>query len=440
MNIRDALRRLKDSSYWRDIAWLASGNAAAQGIAVVAMPLLTRLYTPADFALQTLFLQVLGFAVVLLTCRFEYFVQLPKQDSDATGLLLLVLSMGVGGSAVATPLFWIFRQTLANWIGTPTLTAWLALVPLTAALMSFSIAVQNFAQRRGQYRLSSASEIVNKASFVGAALAGFWAFKAPAGLMLASAAGAVGKIVWLSRLPRSRSSTRLRLIDLFDQLETGKLGAVRRVAGTYSRLSGSVVISHLLLACTTLIPSIFIVRAYGTESLGQFALASTTLFLPAGLIGNAIGQVYYQRAAERRAARQDFGDLWRATATRLLIVGLPVYGLFALVSRWAYPLIFGPSWVDAGRFASLLSISAFFSFITSPLDRGCLVVRAWAYIPLWHAARVLSTGAVAWVAWRKGWNVEVFVVALVAQMSILYLTDYWAEYRFAIRGALKRAT
>jgi len=435
MNILDTVRRLKASSYWRDIAWLASGNVVAQGIAVVAMPLLTRLYTPTDFALQNLFLQILGFAVVLLTCRFEYFVQLPKQESDATGLLLLVLSMGIAGSAVATPLFWIFRHTLATWIGAPTLTAWLSLVPLTAALMSFSIAVQNFAQRRGQYRLSSSSEIVNKASFVGTALAGFWAFKAPAGLMLASAAGAFGKIVWLTRVPRSGSSARLHLGGLFDQLGTEKFASVRRAAASYSHLSGSVVISHLLLACTTLIPSIFIVRAYGSESLGQFALASTTLFLPAGLIGNAIGQVYYQRAAARRAERKDFGDLWRATARRLLMVGIPVYGLLALLSRWAYPFIFGHSWLDAGRFASVLSISAFFSFITSPLDRGCLVVGAWAYIPLWHAARVLSTGAVAWVAWRNGWNVNSFVVALVAQMSILYLVDYWAEHRFAFSDA-----
>jgi teichuronic acid exporter len=440
MNISDAMHRLRNSSYWRDIAWLASGNATAQAIAVVAMPLLTRLYTPAEFALQNLFLQVLGFAAVLFTCRYEYFVQLPKQESDATGLLSLVLYMGIAGSLIATPLFWIFRHTLANWIGDPMLAAWLVLVPLTAALLSFSIAVQNFAQRRGQYRLSSLSEIVNKASYVGTALAGFWVLKPPAGLMLATAAGSFGKIVWMSALSRSSSRSRLQLIDLLHQGGTARLASLRRTASTYFHLSGSVVISHLLMSCTTIIPAIFIARAYGSDNLGQFALASTTLFLPAGLIGNAIGQVYYQRAAERRAARRDFGDLWRATARRLLWVGVPVYGLLALVARWVYPLVFGPAWIDAGRYASVLSISAFFSFITSPLDRACLVVGAWAYIPLWHAARVLTAGLVAWLAWRHNWSVETFVVALVLQMSSLYLVDYWAEYRFAHRDAGQQAT
>ena len=60
--------------------------------------------------------------------------------------------------------------------------------------------------------------------------------------------------------------------------------------------------------------------------------------------------------------------------------------------------------------------------------------------PLWHAARVLSTGAVAWMAWRNGWSVNAFVGALVLQMCSMFLVDYWAEYRFAISGAGRHAT
>ena len=186
-----------------------------------------------------------------------------------------------------------------------------------------------------------------------------------------------------------------------------------------------------MMSGTAIVPSLFIAREFGTPSLGQFAMAASTICFPTVLIGNAIGQVYYQRAAQLWAVGDNFASLWRITAKRLIFIGLPIYATLVFLSPWLYPIVFGASWVQAGEFASLLSISAFFSFITSPLDRACLVVHAWKYIPAWHAARLLTTGLVAWLSWFIGWAIEEFLQALVLQMSILYLIDYVIQCRFA---------
>jgi teichuronic acid exporter len=429
--IADAFRRLKSSSYWRDIVWLASGNAIAQAIGVAAMPVLTRLYSPADFALQNLFLQATGFAVVLLTWRYEYFVQLPKEDIDAARLLGLVLCVGILGCTIATPLIWLFKDLLTNWMGVTTLKTWLVFVPVTGALISFSIAIQHFTQRRGQYRHSSLSELANKGSYVGTALVGYWILPGPAGLIFSTAASAIGKIIWLSPQWKYGLGIERQCPNFFKPLNPKKLESIRRIASTYWRLSGSMVISHLLLCCTATIPSFFIARVYGNESLGQFALAASTIYLPSGLIGNAIAHVYYQRAAERWSAGKSFCDLWRATAKRLIIVGVPLYTILVFISPWVYPFLFGALWVDAGRYASVMAISAFFSFATSPLDRGCLVVDAWWYVLGWHISRALTTGLVALLAWIYGWDVFLFIIALVLQMSLMYVIDYLANWRFA---------
>jgi O-antigen/teichoic acid export membrane protein len=429
--IADAFRRLKSSSYWRDIVWLASGNAIAQAIGVAAMPVLTRLYSPADFALQNLFLQVTGFAVVLLTWRYEYFVQLPKEDIDAARLLGLVLCVGMVGCTIATPLIWIFKDLLTNWMGVTTLKTWLVFVPVTAALISFSIAIQHFTQRRGQYRHSSLSELANKGSYVGTALAGYWILPGPAGLIMSTAASAIGKIIWLSPQWKYGLGIERQCFSFFKRQNPKKLESIRRIASTYLRLSCSMVISHLLLCCTATIPSLFIARVYGSESLGQFALVASTIYLPSGLIGNAIAQVYYQRAAERWSAGKSFCDLWRTTAKQLIFVGVPLYTILVFISPWVYPFLFGTLWVDAGRYASVMAISAFFSFATSPLDRGCLVVDAWWYVLGWHIGRALTTGLVALLAWIYCWDVFLFIIALVLQMSLMYVIDYWVNWRFA---------
>jgi len=430
--IKEIVGRIRKSTYWRDVAWLASGNAIAQAIGVLALPIITRLYTPADFALQSLFLQVTGFAVILLTWRYEYLIPLPKDDVDAVGLLVFVLCLGMITLSIATPLVLQYQDTIANIIGDPQLSKWLVYVPLTAIFISFSIAIQQFTQRQGKFRQSSSSEVVNKGMYICTALVGNLILPAPNGLMMSTAVGALGKLLWLSGLlirglfESGFHSTRFAA--LVEKIALHRL----QIYKSYSRMSGSMVISHLLQSFAAIIPLLFIARTYGNEGLGQFALVASTIYLPSSLIGNAIGQVYYQRAAAKWSIGESFSDIWLLTAKRLIFVGIPIYTIIALISPWAYPFLFGDKWIEAGRFAVLMTIGAFFSFITSPMDRGCLIAGAWWYVLFWNIGRALTTLFVAWLASMYGWDIYIFLVALVIQMTFMYIIDYWANWRFSL--------
>ncbi len=82
------------SLYWRDILLQASGNGIAQIVGVIGMPVLSRLYSPVDFGIQNLFLQVAILVAGLMTLRYEQFVQLPKDEADADAVCHLALSLG----------------------------------------------------------------------------------------------------------------------------------------------------------------------------------------------------------------------------------------------------------------------------------------------------------------------------------------------------------
>jgi O-antigen/teichoic acid export membrane protein len=434
---RDVLRQAiagvaPRSAYWVDIAWVAAINALAQGIGVLCMPILTRLYAPADFAALNIFTNCVAFASVVLSMRYEYMVQLAREERDAFAVLHLVGMLALAGCVVSMPLIWLYRDTLAGWLGSAALANSLVFVPLSGALISVSLALQHLSQRRQQFKRSSSSDIVNKLGYVGTAFVGHWLVAGPAGLLAASGAGALGKIAWLLRagpapaaVPQAAGAAPPGSLARIDG------AAVRRTVGTYHRLSTSLVFSHLMLTLTGLIPSVFIARAYGSFVLGQFALVISTIFLPASLLGAAIGQVYYQRAAARWSEGQDFSALWLITARKLLRIGAPIYLVVALLSPWAYPLIFGAEWQLAGQFAPYLAVSAFFSFLSGPLDRSCLIVGAWRYIPLWHLSRTLTTAAVVGLAWLGQWSPQAFLLALTVQTTALYLVDLYAERRFA---------
>ncbi|GFO63837.1 oligosaccharide flippase family protein [Geomonas paludis] len=415
--IRNVWLKLKASSYWKDIAWLASGTVLAQVVTFATMPLFTRLFSPADFAVQNLFSQIATFVAVAATYRLEYFVQLPKDEDDSLYLVQLVCLMGLGASLLLTPLLWLFRQPVAAFCGSAGLAPTMALIPVTAACMSVAVAFQGLAQRQRAFRRSGEAEVAGKAAYALTILAGWLLLPGAFGLVLGWLGASLGKMFWLyreNRWPRF-----------------GAGADFRRVFGNYFNLGGSLMVSHVLLSCTTAIPAIFIAKYYGDQTLGQYALAYQAVCLPSSLLGGAIGNVYYQRASECWARGMSFDDVWRTTAKKLVLIGLPVYAVAIAVLPWIFPLVFGQSWVPAGRYAAILGFSAFFSFATSPLDKACLVVGAWWYVPLWHAARTVTTIMVVAATALLKLDMTAFLVLFSLQQTALYLVDYWSEWKFS---------
>jgi O-antigen/teichoic acid export membrane protein len=393
-----------------------TGHILGHLVTVAFMPVLTRMYAPADFALFSLFLTATTFSA-LLTFRYEYTVQLPETEGEARGVCCLVLSMGLAMTVLATPLAWMYRKSICAWMDAAPLESWLVAVPIVGVLLSLSVALQGWTQRERRFRLSGSAEVVDKS--VRQLFPTVIGMVSPyaGGLIIGLVGSTIAKIVWLGTS------------GAFGCLQGGIQQApcaLRKQAQTGLSLT----ISHFFLAGTAAVPVVYLMKLDGAAVLGQFSLAVSLVALPTTLAGNAIGNVYFQRAAESWRNGKDFRGLWQSTAPRLIWLGLPVYTTAALFLPWAVPFVFGPAWEQAGEFSSILSVGAFFSFISTPLDRACLVVGAYWYVPAWHAGRLVSLMAIAWYASVHTVSPTSFLIMFTIQQTVLYLIDYWAEWGF----------
>ncbi len=70
---------------------LASGTAIAQLMLVLATPLLTRLYTPADYGTLAVYSSTLTVLLVLASLRYESAIPLPEDEDVAGSVLALTL-------------------------------------------------------------------------------------------------------------------------------------------------------------------------------------------------------------------------------------------------------------------------------------------------------------------------------------------------------------
>ena len=93
-------RLLPRATFARSVATLTLGTAFAQALSVAAMPLLTRLYTPADFGFLAVFMAISGVVATAVTLRYETAVLPAKTEQESATVVLLALGCTVAMGAV----------------------------------------------------------------------------------------------------------------------------------------------------------------------------------------------------------------------------------------------------------------------------------------------------------------------------------------------------
>ncbi len=94
--ILELKNRIFSDALAKGIFIIASGTVIGQAISIVSTPIITRLYTPADFGVLGLFTATLSILTLAGGFRYELALPLPKDDKDAANLFfffLLVLSI-----------------------------------------------------------------------------------------------------------------------------------------------------------------------------------------------------------------------------------------------------------------------------------------------------------------------------------------------------------
>ncbi|MBM3428701.1 MAG: hypothetical protein FJX95_07960, partial [Bacteroidetes bacterium] len=284
--------------------------------------------------------------------------------------------------------------------------------------LSISEAINSLCQRQALFQDCGKAVINTKISVVSFQLLGKLAMQSPGALVASSVFGGAVQIYSLTR-----GCVSMRVKTTYSEL--------RQLSQEYFSNSGSLVISHILISITFALPTLYIAKTFGESNLGQFATAFQLVFLPSSLLGSSIGNVYFQRAARELNSCKSIWNLWVSTVRNASFIGIPVFIFVGIASPTALPFLLGSAWADTGKVAMLVTPAAFFSFISSPVDRTCVLVGAKLYSPLWHLARMLSTLAVIVISKTLKLNFFEFVGILSFQMSLLYVVDLLCERFFA---------
>lgn len=361
------LRRVKlpGGSFGRSVVMLASGTAMGQLLLALAVPVLARLYTPADYGALAVYSSTLAVLGVLASLRYEMAIPLPEDDEAAGSLLVLTFVVLAAMAALVSLLVWMGGDAFVTAVKVPALGPYLWLIPLGflgsgayQALSYWAIRRRAFGQVARTRLTQGAGQVVTQ---VAAGIAGAGAPGLLVGDLIGRVAGGGGLalVAW-----RERPSGRVTRASL--------VGAAVR----YRRFPLLTTWSGVLNVGSLQLPSILFSAGFGAAAAGLYALSFKMLVLPTMLVGQAVGQVFLSRAAACAREPERLRQLTERTALALFACGLPIFGAVGLGGPRLFANVMGAEWEPAGRYAQILAPWFALWLVSSPLS-GLLSVREW---------------------------------------------------------------
>lgn len=348
--------RLKTSAFIKNIFIVMTGTALAQLIGFALSPVISRLFTPADFGIFGSFGAIGGIFAAGITLDYSQAIMLPKERTDALDLFfascfstISIISLFSLACLIAPAYFMHLIRTPNAWV--------LVLLVFSLMIIGLNITLQSWCVRIKAFKNTSGSQVIRSLSSNGMQI-GFGLIKA----------GAMGLII-SSVLADVIASINLLRAFLHDFKTTEYIinwPRIKKLALEYRDFPIYSASMNIMNALSMGLPVLLLANYFGIAVAGAYAFAERILSAPMGLVLRALRQVLLQKAAETDHHGESLLALYIKVTMGLFAL---VVGPSLILMIWApaiFSYVFGQDWLIAGDFASSLVIWLIFMFCNLP--------------------------------------------------------------------------
>lgn len=414
--------RNQRASFARNIGVIAGSTAIGQAVMLLAMPLLTRLYSPSDFGVLGVYISIVLIGVAAAGLRYEFAIPVPKSQLKGACLLAASLSSNIIVSGIIVCGLAVVSEQLLRRLGAERLGPLVWFVGLGVLSGGVYQSLSYWAIRRRRFGEIAASKVSQTIAQVALQLILGFVIPGASSLLAGDAAGrAVGAGSFLRSVLKQDLNWFRRI----------RLWMIRSVARKYYR--------YPLFSCTASLfnstglhsPLLLLGLFYGPVVAGWFALGQRVVNLPVLLIGGAVGQVFTGEASE--LARGDIAGLRRLysnTAIRLAALGVVPFLVIAGGGPILFSFIFGCEWRAAGYYSQTLSIAVFAQFVVVPVSMTLNIIGHQSWQMYWDIGRLaLVVGALAlakYLGQSPEAAVRMYTVVTLISYVVLWLLGWTA--------------
>ncbi|WBV61569.1 oligosaccharide flippase family protein [Chryseobacterium camelliae] len=400
--MREKVKSLINSQSIRNSFLLMVGTGISQFAPVLFSPLLTRIYSPADFGNLAIFM---AFSVIIGMCAsgmYEYAIVLPENEKDALNIIKLITILALSISfliGITIVLLSLFLK----------LDFFYFLVPFSVFFIACYNVMSYWFNRVRKYKTLNMIKIFQAVILIAAS---FVFYNNKNGLIYGFLIG--GLFCFF-----------VYFFVFYKHFRTINLQEIKILSVTYKKFPILILPSSLMNTVSSYAPVFFMKKFYSTSQLGSFSMSSRVLTAPLSVISTAIGQVYFKNLSDYSNEKND--NLIKKTFLNstyvLCVLSASIFLPLFFFGEELSIIVFGKAWRQAGQFIEIIALASMVKFIVSPLSTILIVKKELNKLAKWQTVYFCTTMTIFIVG--SFYSIKTLLWIYVIHETVLYGIYYY---------------
>lgn len=412
----DILKDKSKNNFTRSVFLIVGGTAFAQFINSLVSPIITRIYSPEEYGILTVYTSIIGIFSVLGSLRYEATIAIADDDRTAINMITVSTFILLINITIMMIIMYISGDKVLNLFGADNLYKYKYFIPIGLLFIGlYNIFIQ-WSYRNKNFKTISKTKLkqsivqnVINIAFGIAKLGGV-------GLIIGKITGQSAGFITLSKPIIKYRNLIIESINFKEIMA----GLVR-----YRNFALFSTPSQLLNIAGLQMPVFLLTAFFGNGVTGLYGLANSMINIPFSLISNAVSDVYYSEAAN--IGKSDpirLKILSNQLLKKMILLGIIPTVIIMIFAPKLFSIIFGDEWYNAGIYGQLIVISVFARFIFMPISRVYEVYERQKEALVLDAIRIILvvlTFVISKLCTINSYG-TVFIYSLA--MSFIYMNTY----------------
>lgn len=346
-------------SFIKNAVKLMSGTGFAQILPIIFLPVLSRIYSPGDFAGFVVFVALLSVFSVIANFRLQLAIVQPDDDRDAVLILYASLMSGFLMCLFSGFVLFLFKSSGEITFKNEDMNIVILILSLSILASSVQQATSYWLLRFEQFTTMAISKVIQGGITISAQIVLGMIFASYLSLIFGYFLGILASSSFM--VYRALVTSNVLVNFSINELAT----AVARVKvfpllSTPAALLNSVSLQMGIYGFT---------RFQSVASTGAFGLTMRVLSVPSSLVAMSVSQVLLKASADKDARKGIDFHLFVALIFSFLFVSyLPLALIVSVFGEEVFTFVFGAQWAEAGLFAEIIVWGVLMQFAVSPIS------------------------------------------------------------------------
>lgn len=415
---------MKDKFY-KDTAILTIGIVLAQVIPIVAYPILSRLYSPADFGILATLTSITSIITIIATLKYENSLLIVTSKKLAAEFFILIILLSFIILFVLGSLMVIFSDWLTGILKAPEIRSWLWVCPISAFCLVLFNCFNEWCVKNGYFKSLSINKIINGGSIpLGKCAFAFGALN-PVGMVLGDLLGHL--ITGWSCVVRAVK------MDKESFRHPSKLH-IKYLLKRYSDCPKFVLPAQLLNKIGGELPVFFTMAYFSASELGFYSMAQMALALPAVVISRSVRDTFRKKANDIFTQKGNCIHFYKKILLIMSLVSIVGFSILYIIAPQLFSCILGKEWTTAGYYCQILCPMIAINFVSEVGSCMYIIAEKMNLLLIWQFSYFLLTLFAMLLGVFVFKSIVGTLYCLMICRSMVYLFDIYLTSILAKKG------